>query len=390
MRAVPGGSGRKVRLAKALERTVAAGHPWIFRDALAEEPGEPGDIVTVLDRRGRFLARGIVDLGPIGVRVWTTRDEPVGEPLFARRIADALALRDAVRPEATDALRLLHGEGDRMPGVVCDAYASVGVVTFDGAGATSHASAILDLLVPALAEHGIGTVVLRERQKAARAVAGELPTEPVRAREHGMVLLADVVSGQKTGLFFDHRESRRLVRRLASGRRVLNLYGYTGGFSVAAGLGGASRVETVDVAAKAIDTAVATWAANGLEPTRHEAHVSDVRAYLEGVANARYDIVVADPPSFAPRADALDDALRAYGELHAACLRIVEPGGLYLAASCSSHVRRERFDETIRDAARRVRRPVQILEAFGAPADHPRLVAFPEGDYLKVSLARVL
>ena len=202
-----------------------------------------------------------------------------------------------------------------------------------------------------------------------------------------MKLCANLWRGQKTGLFLDHRESRRRVRALASGLRVLNLYGYTGGFSVAAGLGGAREVVTVDSAAPALALAERSWQHNALDPSAHRTHATDVPELLAR-ERTLFDLIVADPPSFAPNAQSKPAALKSYAALHAACLARLVPGGYYLGASCSSHISAEEFDATLREGARQSRRVLQILERSGAPADHPRLLAFPEGDYLKVVLAR--
>jgi 23S rRNA (cytosine1962-C5)-methyltransferase len=219
---------------------------------------------------------------------------------------------------------------------------------------------------------------------------GVAPPDPVVVAEHGMKLCASLWHGQKTGLFLDHRESRRRVRELARDLRVLNLYGYTGGFSVAAGLGGASHVTTVDSAKRAVDLADANWIANGLDPTRHACIAADVPEQLAELAEKRrrFDLIVADPPSFAPSEVAKPAALESYAALHAASLRVLEPGGFYLAASCSSHVTAEDFAQSLREGGRRARRAQQVLERNGGPADHPRLLGFPEGDYLKVFLLR--
>jgi 23S rRNA (cytosine1962-C5)-methyltransferase len=192
-------------------------------------------------------------------------------------------------------------------------------------------------------------------------------------------------------LFLDHRESRARVRTLANGLAVLNLYGYTGGFSVAAGLGGARMVTTVDVAKPAIAFAERSFALNGLPPARQRAVAEDVPDFLkrESALGDRYDLVIADPPNFAPNQASLPAALESYAALHAACLGMIAPDGLYLAASCSSHVRGSDFLDTLREGSRRARRVLSILEQTGAPFDHPRLLAFPEGDYLKVVLCRV-
>ncbi len=371
-----------------------AGHPWVFREALEGLDAAPGDVVTVHDARGRFVVRGIADAGPIGVRVFVTRDEPVDARLIAARVREAAALRARVVPADTDAYRLVHGEGDRVPGLVCDVYGAYATVQLDGAGADAWRPVFLDALAPALAERGVGTVLLRTGKRGARTVQvvrGPAPPPLVAVRERGMTLLVDLHGGQKTGLFLDHRESRAEVRGIARGLRVLNLYGYTGGFSVAAGLGGASAVTTVDLAPRAIELAQATWARNGL-PATHRGVVSDVPQFLAEAAaqGERWDLIVCDPPSFAPSERALPAALEGYRSLHRACLKVLAPAGLYVAASCSSHVDRDDFDATLRDVALRPGAALQVLTRGGGAADHPRLAAFPEGDYLKVVVARVV
>jgi 23S rRNA (cytosine1962-C5)-methyltransferase len=460
-RLAPRAGGHAVRLRKELRRALGLGHPWVYRDALEPSDAAVGDlqageVVDVLDARGRLVARGLADDGPIAVRVWTTADEPLDEGLLARRIAAAAALRDRVVPAETNAYRLLHGEGDRVPGVVCDVYGVYAVLRLDGAGALAWRDRVARALEPALVARGVTTLLLRSGRGEHRRVeavavgrlAGAAPSEIIEVRERGMVLRADLVRGQKTGLFLDHRESRQLVRELSRGARVLNLYGYTGGFSAAAALGGARRVTTVDLAPEAVRLAEQTVARNA-PGVAHEAVAADVPAFLRAAAERgeRWDVVVADPPSFAPREDAVPAALESYRRLHQACARVLAPGGLYLAASCSSHIDRAAFDGTLeaalggtvgagaarggagaRDGAgarggasagagtgargtaagvsgsapgRRVpeRGPsgraaggeaLQVLARWGGAPDHPRLAAFPEGDYLKCALVRWL
>ena len=386
---------RAVRLIRPLERTILAGHPWIYRDALAAFDAPPGTAVDVFDKRGRLLARGLVDGGPIGVRVFTTdAKEHIGPELLARRIDDAFALRARARPAETDAYRLLHGEGDRLPGVVCDRYGDFAVLKLDGEGIVPMRDALAEALMQPLAALGVRGLLGRTSRKQGGEVAqlwGDPPPREVTLRERGMTLIANLWEGQKTGLFLDHRESRARVRTLAAGLSVLNLYGYTGGFSVAAALGGARAVTTVDVARPAIDLAVRTFAANSLDAAAHTALAEDVPSFLKRVAEARerYDLVIADPPNFAPSQAKLAVALESYATLHGAALGLVERSGTYLAASCSSHVRMSDFLDSLREGARRARRMLTILEQTGAPIDHPRLLAFPEGDYLKVALLRV-
>jgi len=402
----------RARLQKPLERAVADGHPWVFRDALdGGLPAEPGREVVLLDRRGRFLARGVADQGPIALRIWTVRDVPVDDGLLTARIEQALRLRDelglggAGAPEApapgTDAYRLLHGEGDRLPGVVCDRYGERAVLRFDGRGAEARFEDVLREVLPdRLGRRGIRTVLKRagrgrDKQVAAWAPTrgpGEPPRHPVPVSESGMRLLVDLVDGQKTGLFLDQRASRARVRALAEGSSVLNLYGYTGGFSLAAALGGARQVDTVDVAADALALGVETFRQNGLaDRVPHRTWAEDVPRFLRQAADRgeTWDLVIADPPSFAPKAAARAAALSAYRELHRACVGRVRPGGLYLAASCSSHVDRQAFEDTLAKGARTADRALAVLDRWEAPPDHPRLLAFPEGNYLTVILARV-
>lgn len=365
----------------------------MYRDALGPHDGRPGDPVRLLAQDGRFVAAGIADAGPIGARVWTRRDEPIDDAFLRRRIREAAALRRRVVPPATDAYRLLHGEGDGLGGVVVDRYGAVLVLALDGEGALAWTDRLVDGLSR---EAGpVDGLLLRAGRRGERRIevlSGTVPDGVMEVEEHAMALAVDLRRGQKTGLFLDHRESRAKVRRLAEGMRVLNLYGYTGGFSVAAGLGGARSVDTVDVAAEALRLAERSWALNGLAPGLHRTWRADVPAFLAEArdAGSTWDLIVADPPSFAPRRDAVAKALESYGRLHRACLERLTPGGLYLAASCSSHVDREAFEQTLRSGASRARVVLQVLDRWGAPPDHPRILTFREGDYLKVVLARVV
>jgi len=391
----------RVRLSKALERVVASGHPWIFRDALDGRLPAPGEVVTVLDRKGRFLARGLAEHGPIGVRVFTTVDQPVDRRLIDARIDDALELRRRLAPPATDGLRLIHGEGDRLPGVVVDRYAEYAVLRLDGDAILSWHEAIEASLRERLPGLGIHTLVHRSGRgelKRVELVFGELPEGPVEIREHAMVLLVDLVHGQKTGMFLDHRPNRLRTRELVAGMvaagdapRVANLFGYTGGFSIAAGLGGAASVVTVDVAAPALALAEQAWLRNGLDPAKHHGAPIEVERWLAAQhGRKKFDLIIADPPSFASNQASRDRALAAYKALHSAALPHVEHGGVYLAASCSSRVDRPAFEDTLVRAARTAGVELQVLERASAGVDHPVPLGFPEGEYLAVVSCRVL
>lgn len=367
----------------------------MFRDALEGPLPAAGTEVAVTDAKGRVVGRGWAEAGPIGVRLWASHDEPVDDPLLEQRLDVAIELRKRITPRRTDALRLVHGEGDRMPGVVVDLYGPHAVLALDGEAATRHRERLVALLRPRLHALGVPTLLVRQGPRGERTVEhveGPPPPEVAEVHEHGMVLCVDLVRGQKTGLFLDQRVSRATVRRLARDKRVLDLYAYVGGFSAAAGKGGATEVVTVDVAKPAIAMAGRTWAANGLPGSQQRRVAADVPEFLAEAAEAgeRFDLIVADPPSFAPSAATREKALRAYEKLHLACLRLLAPGGLLLAASCSSHVDRPAFEEALSRAAEERRVVLQVIDRWAAPPDHPRLLAFPEGDYLKATLARVV
>ncbi len=409
-------------LVKNLQRSVQAGHPWLYREALEIPSGlATGQVVDLCERNGRFLGRGLYDgESPIALRLYTLdRSEEVDAALVLRRVQAALrARRGAIDAASTDAFRLCHGEGDFLPGVVIDRYDSVAVVLFDGAAARALLPAVVAAVRALAPELGITALYERNQRRqggGGQLLYGELPSPERRpdasvpekprpaessppelqpgelvVREHGMRFLVDIVHGQKSGLFLDQRENRRLIRRYAAGLSVWNGFAYTGGFSVAAGLGGARRVVTVDSAAPAVAAARRNFALNQLDPSAHEFYADDVFVHLQRVAQRGvvYDLVIVDPPSFAPTHRALPTALAAYRELHRLALAAVAPGGLLAAASCSSHVPEAEFLATLLDAAQQTRRRLRILEIHGQPADHPTLPAFPEGRYLKFILCR--
>jgi 23S rRNA (cytosine1962-C5)-methyltransferase len=385
----------RLRLAKELERSLRAGHPWVYADALASPPAglATGSVVDVTTRDGRFVGRGLYDGGsPIAVRVATLdASEALDAAFVRRRLASALAVREsgAIDRATTDCFRWVNGEGDRLPGVVVDVYGPVAVVRFDGEAARVWRDAVVEGLVSLGAPLGLRHVYERSRGARGEVLHGGEPPRPVVVREHGAIFRVDVHAGQKTGFFLDQRDNRALLGRWARGRTVANLFGYTGGFSVQCARGGASRVVTVDVARQALADARENFAANGLDPAAHEFDCVDAFAWLDAAAAAgrTFDLVIVDPPSFAPSEKALKRALVAYRDLNASALRVVAPGGLFASASCSSHVAMEHFLEVLRDAAAVAGRPLRLLEVRGQPPDHPSLPAFPEGRYLKFVLA---
>jgi 23S rRNA (cytosine1962-C5)-methyltransferase len=359
----------------------------VYRDALARSPElEDGALVEVHAKDGRFLGVGFWDRrSAIAVRVLgTDRDFD-----SARAVAERLGAAASVRLERlelgrTNAFRWVHGEADRLPGVHVDVYGEVATVRFDGAGARAFYA---DLATQLRAEPRLAIRRVIDRETRA---AGE---DAVEVRENGFVFGVDLAHGQKGGLFLDQRENRAEVGKRARGRRVLNLFGYTGGFSLYAAAGGALRTDTVDQARPALVAARRNFERNGLSVAASVAgfHAQDAFEFLERRARegARYDLVISDPPSFAKNREGLALAMRAYGRLHALVARVVEPGGLLFAASCSSQVGRREFLASVEAGARAAGRRFVLEEMRGAGFDHPVLPVFPEGEYLKLAIGTV-
>ena len=395
------GVAAALELQKDLARHLRAGHPWVFRKAVERAPkGLPAGAVVDVVERGRFVARGYYDPhSAIAVRILTREPaEAVDAVFFRRRVARALALRrELVR--GTTGYRLVHGEADGLPGVVADRYQRFAVLKLYSAGLTPWRPAIVDAL-RAEAE-GLAGVYGRdeiprdeeddEAAPAGRVLWGAEPPERVEIDEHGMKLLVDLRRGQKTGLFLDQRENRRLARDLARGRiEALNCFGYTGGFSVAAALGGSRHVVTVDVDREAVALARENFRQNGLDPADHAFAVEDAFELLARYKREgrRFDLLVCDPPAFAKSRQAVEAAVAGYASLNRAALSVLAPGGLLLTASCSARVSAEQFEGAVKEAAFKARVDLQLVEERRQPPDHPISPQFPQGRYLKCLVYR--
>lgn len=365
-----------------LASALASGHPWIYRDHLpAQLDVEPGTWVRIV--AGGWTGIGICDpASALAVRMYS-RERPPDAAWFAASLERAKRRRAPLLADGqTTAYRLLNGEGDGVPGVVVDVYGPIAVLRLD--------SAVLAALTPWIvaaveASVGVKGVCRKASGGGVEVLSGRPPPDRLIVSEHGLRFFADIGSGQKTGLFLDHRENRHAIERWSRGKSVLNLFSYTGGFSLYAARGGAERVTSVDRAADAMARARDNVELNGLDAEVFEFVTADAMAYLEelGRRGERFDIVISDPPSFARNRMQRQRALRAYERLHGLALGVLAPGGLYAAASCTSQVDVEAFKGSVAKAAARRERPLQIVMEAGQALDHPVMLGHPEGRYLK-------
>jgi len=394
------GATLQLRLARDLVRSIKRGHPWIFAEALRQlPPAPPGAHALLLDnKKGREIARGFYDPhSPLAFRVCTTQPgEVLNERWAERSLTRALSLRGVLFDERTTGFRLFNGEGDGLPGLICDVYSDTAVIQLDGAGPSGfwHAQGIAEWVAQALSLRCVyerSRAGSSEGTTSARPLVGAMPATPVAFVENRVRFTVDVVHGQKTGFFLDQRDNRQKIRELAAGRRVLNVFGYTGGFSVYAGLGGASHVTTVDLAAPALEVARQHWELNQLPPAAHTLAAADAFQFLAEAAQQQksWDLVIVDPPSFAASQAMVPKAIAAYQSLIGAAAAVTASDGLLAAASCSSHVGFAAFLGACEEGISFARRKATILYLGGQPADHPTPLALPEFRYLKFVLMRV-
>jgi 23S rRNA (cytosine1962-C5)-methyltransferase len=384
-------SVRSVTTTAIAGEAARRGHPWIWQRGIARglDGAAAGEEVRVLGEDGSLVGHGLADpASPIVVRMWTRGERRIDAILFEERIARAIAIRERIFVDgATSAYRLLHGEGDRMPGFVVDRYGAAAVLRVDGDGARAREDDVACALWPALERLGVESLVARDPRASARLLRGPMPADRVNVREHGVPFVVDLARGQKTGAFLDQRENRRRVGELARGRTVLNLFSYAGGFSLHAALGGAVKVTSVDIAGQAHAAAQASFRLAEVDPAHHDFVAADAFVFLEQAKkkNTKWDLVISDPPSFAPNEKAVPRAVTAYRNLHRACADVLAPGGIFCAASCSSHIDARTFASTLDDAALGTSE-LRLLEMFGPPSDHPTVPAWHEGRYLKFAV----
>ena len=384
-------------LRKGKEESLDRFHPWVFSGALTFMPQEgdgveEGDLVAVAASDGRLIGTGHFQIGSIAVRMLSfDPSETVDETFFRTRLDQALAMRRALGlpSESTDAFRLVHGEGDFLPGLVVDVYGATAVVQAHSPG-MHFARRIIASALTQMPGLGIRSVYYKSETTLpykARLdpengyLAGEFISDT--ALENGLKFRIDWLRGQKTGFFVDQRDNRALVGRYSSGRSVLNMFCYTGGFSVYALAGGACEVVSVDSSAKAISLTDANVALNFDETSRHTSHAEDAFKYLDAMESGRHDLIILDPPAFAKHRSALHNALQGYRRLNAKAFEKIAPGGILFTFSCSQAVSREQFRLAVFSAAAQSGRRVRILHQLTQPADHPVNIYHPEGEYLK-------
>lgn len=368
-------------------------HPWVFSGAIAGANGKlnEGDVVRIVSNDNELMGYGHYQIGSIAVRMLTFREEKIDHAFWVTRLSEALRLRKALQITGradNNIYRLVHGEGDRLPGLVIDVYGKTAVMQAHSVGMHMSREQIADVLIEA-SEGLIENVYYKS--ETTLPFKADLHQENGFLRGHdegnvavenGLKFHIDWLRGQKTGFFVDQRENRSLLEHYAKGRNVLNMFCYTGGFSVYAMRGGANLVHSVDSSAKAIDLTRANAEMNFPGDARHEAFAEDAFKFLEQ-AGSNYDLIVLDPPAFAKHKDALPRALKGYTRLNAIAFRKIKPGGIVFTFSCSQAVNKDQFRLAVFTAAAQSGRHVRILHQLHQPADHPINIYHPEGEYLK-------
>ena len=404
--AVPAPAEKRIalRVSPAAERAIRGGHPWLFDRAIRQQShdGRPGDLAVIFDRKGRFLAIGLyAPASPIRVRI-LAQGQPttIDAGWFLYKLETAVAQRQPLLQTNTTGYRLIHGENDGLPGLVIDRYGETFVVKLYNTAWVPH---LADLLRGLTAVTEPKRVVLRlsrfvQRQEAdlcglheGQLLLGKPLRNGARFLENGLYFEADVVQGQKTGFFLDQRDNRARVEKLAEGKRVLNVFAYTGGFSLYAARGGATEVVSLDISQPALANAMRNFKLNraheAVAAATHELLVGDAFLTMKQlIANRRrFEMVIIDPPAFAKRKEEVERAMSAYGRLVRLGLHLLKPGGILVMASCSSRVSAEAFFELVHKTALSAGRPLQEIERTSHALDHP--ITFPEGAYLKCLFA---
>lgn len=384
---------RNIYLRRGKAESLRRFHPWVFSGAIASSDGKlkEGETVRVISNDGEIMGYGHYQIGSIAVRMLTFENEEINDAFWQQRLSEAFSLRSALQltgREDNTIYRLVHGEGDRLPGLVIDVYGKTAVMQAHSVGMHVCHETIADALIAA--SNGLIENVYYKSETTLPFKA-DLHQENGFLRGHddgnialenGLKFHIDWLRGQKTGFFVDQRENRSLLEHYAKGRNVLNMFCYTGGFSVYALRGNAKLVHSVDSSSKAIDLTRANAELNFPNDSRHEAFAEDAFKFLEQ-AGSNYDLIVLDPPAFAKHKDALRNALKGYTRLNAIAFKKIRKGGIVFTFSCSQAVNKDQFRLAVFTAAAQSGRHVRILHQLHQPADHPINIYHPEGEYLK-------
>lgn len=392
---------RQVYLKRGKEESLLRFHPWVFSGAIhhIDEGIGEGDVVRVVTEHGDFIAVGHFQLGSIAVRVLSFNDDNIGDGFWASRLTSALRVRQAIGLADrldNNTYRLVHGEGDLLPGLVIDIYGNTAVMQAHSVGMHLCREAIARQLIKVMDGRISHVYYKSETTLPGKLRDGDTALESAAqlsyfiyggsddntAKENGLMFYVDWLRGQKTGFFVDQRENRSLLEQFAKGKRVLNMFCYTGGFSFYAMRGGAELVHSVDSSAKAIELTNRNVELNFPGDARHQSFCEDAFKYLEQ-AGDQYDLIILDPPAFAKHRGALPHALKGYTRLNMKALQKIQPGGILFTFSCSQVVTKEHFRNAVFTAAAQARRQVRILHQLHQPADHPVNIYHPEGEYLK-------
>lgn len=383
----------KIVLKPGKEQSIMRLHPWLFSGAIKKIDGTPqeGDVVELFSNDHEYLATGHYQIGSIAVRIFSFQQLIPDSEFWKAKILNAYDLRDSlnlINNTETNVYRLVNGEGDGMPGLIVDYYNGIAVIQMHSIGMYRIREQIAGVLkdiygqkLTAIYDKSEGTLPFKANLGARNEfLYGSLNS--VEVIEYGCRFAIDVTTGQKTGFFIDQRENRQLLSRYVQGKSVLNMFCYTGGFSVYALRGGASMVHSVDSSTQAIELTEKNILINEMDSDRHLAVNTDAFGYMNGIRDA-YDVIILDPPAFAKHQDALNNALQGYKRLNAKAIEQIRPGGIIFTFSCSQVVTKENFRKSVFAAAANTGRHVRILHQLTQPADHPISIYHPEGEYLK-------
>ena len=389
----------KVILKEKREKSIVNHHPWLFSGAIASVEGSPqnGEVVEVYSRQKQFLGRGFYnERTSIRIRLLTFADEQIDQSFWRKRLTQAAAMRQQIIDmSSTNAYRLVHGEGDLLPGLTLDHYAGHLVLQIASLGLERQKEGLLALIQEVFAPQSIyersdlSSRKLEGLAPSSGQLYGQTP-EKVEIKENGLRFLADLCKGQKTGFFLDQRDNRSYLAKLSAGKRTLNCYCYSGAFTVYAAKGGAEDSLNIDISAEALALAEQNFKINGLTPGRHLLERAEVPDKLRKLKGEEFELVILDPPAFAKTRTSIMAAARGYKDINLQALQLLKSGGLLVTCSCSQHLERRLFQKIVHDAAIDAGRELQILANLGQAPDHPVNISHPEGEYLKCLVCRVI